>query len=433
MAKSREELFAAAKAKRKEEAEKKDNRGSYSYEAVAYTALSPDYDKVIRIMGAPVLSRELPTDPKKSLISQIVGDNDKRFRCVWPEKEGNSDWILWKVLNKVLSYKWNTEKESKDYIYLEDHPNLVKRVLKNNSEHKFASGWYPTTYINMNIIDRHDMEWHKKEKHYKGISKKSSEFNDSIFFEPGLAVTAYDAIWNSVVEYSGDWLNYDVVLRKLTDKPWYEAFHALDDIKKIRENAKKFIVEGDITEEELSWEGYDWDKLYPITSYSKILSRLGKFIQNVDINLNTKFHEELEELASIEKKEQEKNKPHETSVTKTKEIEDEDESYEAPEDVSEKKEEVPQTRKPAVRSSVKTSSEIDWARLEDGSFNGTKYLGVSEMTEEEKSMVVSINKDGSFEFVSEYKGNPVTILKSESSNFMSPEEFHVDPLSGDIF
>jgi hypothetical protein len=39
------------------------------------------------------------------------------------------------------------------------------------------------------------------------------------------------------------------------------------------------VVEGVLTEEERSWERYDFDKLFPVTSYSKIKNRLALFVK----------------------------------------------------------------------------------------------------------------------------------------------------------
>lgn len=435
MERSKKNKFEAAKKKRQEQREKEDNRQFGEYEEIVYTALPKDQDKVVRIVGDPLLVREKPTDPKLSYISMILGDNDKKFRCIWPDKSEDPSWILWKIYDKVLSYDWDRANNVKRYHHVESHPEVFRRVAKNNSENQFEQGWKPSKFVHMNVIDRHDMDFHREERHLKVLSKKASESGDRIFYEPGIPEYLYSKIWDDVVEYNGDWHNYDVVLRKKNANPWYEAFHAIDDRKKIQTEAREFIVEGDITEEELSWEGYDFDKLFPITSYSKIKNRLSKFIQMVDISFDTKYFQELEELVAIEeqgRKEDEENSPKKSTPGHSFEDDDEEEDVDLDLDVEEEPEEAPVRTRKASRK-LAESSGVDWDGLIDGSFNGTEYAGVAEMTEEEKGMVVSVNEDGSFEYVKIFEGEKVTLLKNPSSDFISPEQFHIDPLSGELF
>jgi len=376
----------------------------------------------------------------------VLGDNGKKFRCIWPNRSDDSSWILWKIYDKVLSYDWDKANNMKRFHFAESHPEIFRRVAKNNSENQFESGWRPSKVVHLNVIDRHDMEWHRENSHLKVLSKKASEFGDGrIWFEPGVPEYLYSIIWDEVVEYNGDWSNYDVVLRKLSEKPYYSAFHPIDDRKKLLKGTTDFVVDGDLTEEEMSWEGYDFDKLFKITSYTKIKSRLGKFIQKVDLDFDTKLYSELEDLVAIEAKNRKESEPESTSVRGSS-VEESDDDDEEEEDIdldieetddekepAEKKESVPQRKKSVSRKPPAVATEIDWDSLIDGSFNGTEYLGVSEMTEEERSMVESVEEDGSFKYVKTFEGEKVSLLNNPSSDFVSPDQFHIDPLSGDIF
>lgn len=436
MAMSREELFEKAKEKRKEKKEKEEsNFGGSQFEDVVYTALSVNNDKVVRVIGNPMVARQNPTDPKLSIISMILGDNDKKFRCIWPDRSDDPNWILWKIYDKVLSYDWDRTNNVKKFHNVDSHPELFRRVAKNNSENQYEQGWKPSKVVQMNVIDRHDMEWHREEKHLKVLSKKASENGDRIWFEPGVPEYLYTKIWDDIVEYNGDWQNYDVVLRKLKESPWYSAFHSVDDLKKISDNVKEFIVEGDITEEELSWEGYDFDTLFPVTSYSKIKNRLGKFIKKVDLDFDTKYYEELESLVEVEEKEREKNPKTTKSVTKTKEVKSEEKEDDVDLDLEPEEAPEPEVKeKPKTRTRTKkATSDIPWDDLYSGEYNGTEYLGVKSLTDEEKSMIEEVNEDGSFKYVKTWKGNPVSLLKNPDTDFICPEEFHVDPISGEVF
>lgn len=440
---SNKSKFEEAKKRRKEQKEKEASyEGGGSFEEVVYTAMSPNKDKVIRIIGDPLLVREKGTDPKLSFISMILGDNGKKFRCIWPNKSEDSSWILWKIYDKVMSYDWDRSNNVKRFHFVDSHPETFRRVAKNNTENQYEQGWRPSKVVHMNVIDRHDMEWHRENSHLKVLSKKGSEYGDGrIWFEPGVPEFLYSKIWDDVVEYNGDWNNYDVVVRKLTEQPWYSAFHAIDDRKKIQSDVIDLIEDRDLTEEELSWEGYDFDTIFPVTSYSKIKNRLGKFIKKVDLDFDTRYYEELEDLVAIEdkeRKEEEKNnhKPNKPGVSleddEDEDIQEEELDLDIEEEETEHEVEAPVRTRKASRVSTSNSS-VDWDGLTDGSFNGTEYLGVSEMTEEEKSMVVSVKDDGSFEYVKEWNGSKVSLLKNPSSDFISPEEFHIDPLSGELF
>lgn len=439
---TREELFKKAKSMRKQ-AKEEASRGSFSgegYEGVVYTSVPSDGVKVFRILGDPLAVRSKPTDPKLSFISYILGDNSKNFRCVWPSKEEQPNWILWKIFDTVMESKWDKGEDGKfqrNYIHALSRPECFRRVSKNNSDNKFERGWYPTRYVNLNIIDRHDVEYHKENKRSKLLSKRASEISDSgnFWYDPGIPEAAYNTIWDDVVEFNGQWDLYDVALKKETESPWYRAFHCYDDRKKLEQidpEALKVVVEGELTQEEKDYKLYDLDNLFKVTSYITIKNRLGDFIKKVDVDFKKNFSKELEELVEKEKREFEQRR-------KEKQEEATDQIDEKPdvEEVDEgevKNEEVPvQTRERAKPAAKERKVEIDWNALIDGSFNGVKYLGVKDMTDEEKSMVIGIKEDGQFEYVKEWNGNKVEALKNPNSQFLAPEEFHIDPLNGDLF
>ncbi len=433
---SREELFKKAKELRKKEKEEKNSRDSFSgegYENTVYTSLPTNGIKIFRIYGDPLATRNKPTDPKLSYISNIVGDNGKKFRCVWPSREENKNWILWKIYDLVMDSTWekNEGDDKAHRIYKNEklHPECFRRVAKNNSENKFERGWYPTKFVNLNIIDRADPDFHKEKQHSKLLSKKAAEISEGNFwYDPGISEFAYNCIWDEVVEYSGMWDAYDIGLKKETDNPWYRAFHGVDDRKKIAQidpDALEQIVEGPMTEEEMNYELYDLDAIFPITSYTKIKVKLGDFIKKVDIDFKKDFYEELEELAEKEKEEYKERKEKEMPSEPMNKKE------EKPVEVKEKKQE--ESLKSRVVADRKKTVSIDWDALADGSFNGKKYLGVPQMTDEEKSMVLSVKDDGSFEYVETFNGQKMDLLNNPNSDFISPELFHVDPLSGDLF
>ena len=445
MALDRKAMFAKAKEKRETEKAEESNRGSWSgeYENTYWMALQSNAVRVFRIIGCPMSVRQDGTDPKKINVAYMKADNGSMFYCIFPDKTSEPDWILWKIYDLVTRGSFTGVGKSRHKIYDFDkiHPECFKRVVYNDREgNQYEKGWLPQTRLVMNVIDRHDPEFHKNTKHTKILSSKANESKSkpgTFFYDWGVPMACYNTIWDEVVEYSGDWADYDVAVKKLDDTPYYMAYHGVNDAHKIKDVAN-LVVNGPITPEEEAYEKYNLDEMFGVTSYTKIKAKLGQFIKKVDADFGTNFTAELEALAE---KEQErwknegrnkfgyKNVPKPavqqsttTSVPSHNDFEDADvPAYSGDE------EEYDSRRAFTEPERVRKTS-IDWAGLADGSYNGTKYVGVPEMTDEEKACVISINGDGSFV----YKEG-LEILKNTKNGFLSPASFHVDPLSGEIW
>ena len=452
MDQSRQELFNKAKSIRQKEKADAASRGAYSgeYESVSYVALSADTDRVVRLLGLPIASRQEPTDPKLSYIGLLRADDGKKTRIIFPDHATNKSWILWKIIDLVLDGKYTGSGDSRhrEYTYEKSHPECFKRVRWNGDDSRpYENGFYPTSYVNINCIDRSDMEWHRENKHTKLLSKRASKIGDSdtFYFETGIPILCYNTIFDEVVEPFGDWEEYDVVIRKLNSQPWYKVYSGTQDFNRLSDVAKTLVVDGPLTDEERSWERYDLDQLYGVTSYSKIKAKLGEFIRKVDVDFGKHFSEELDSLVEKEKEQWKaegknewgyKAEPKKTEVMSSKDwekkseehlVEDNDLVPPAPktEDTT-----PPWDESPSIPKRSAKRTEIDWVGLADGTYNGTKYLGVPKMTDEEKEMVLGVREDGSFIYVDTYKGKSVSLCEDEGSNFVSPAAYHVDPLSG---
>jgi hypothetical protein len=300
---SRADMFKQAKEKMDAEKTAKENRFVSDYERPEYTALELKKLKVLRFIGDPLIVRSKPTDPKKVLNSRVVDDKGKTFFVNWSE---DRNWILWQVYNTVMAYKWNQEKGVKDFLYAEQFPNLFKRIRWNNKENNaYEKGWEPTTHVVMNCLDRSDMDWHKEHKHYKLLSKKASvgvnaQGEEVTYYETGIPSGCYESIIKTVVEENGVWENFDIAIRKEDDKPFYSIYSAMDSRKIASELSVKMSTEP-LTEEELSWELYDLDKQFKVTSYTALLNHLGSFIKEVDACFKKDFFEQLTKLSEDEK------------------------------------------------------------------------------------------------------------------------------------
>jgi len=419
----RKMAFAKAKEQHKKEQAEKATRGSgnFEFDEVNYVALENGRETVVRLMGLPYPFRESPTDVKLINMSMITGDDDKKFRCVWPTKDENPHWILRKVYDKVMSYQWNSAESKKDFDNAAAHPTIFNRVFKNGKpEQTYEGGWFPKPICLWNVIDRADLEWHKENKKTKVLSKKLSMYgpnNDKIWYETGVPLYLYDIIWNNIVEYSGDWEEYDVVLSKSSETPWYKAFHGIDEIKKIAPESKLLVKEGLLTEEEKSWVKSDFDKLFPVTSYGKIKKKLGLFIQQVDATFGTNYSAELEELAATEEaaKPKAEDKPETKSeVTNKPSAPSQPETEAAPTRTS---------RQRKVTEDV-TVEGINWIAQTE------TFEGIAKLTEAEKAIVESINDDGTWSYALDDSDE---LFECSNCQFESPGAFHSCPNCGHAF
>lgn len=460
---TREQQFAAAKAKRKqekiEEETKKANGGFTPFEQTAYGALELNQYRVYRFLGGPMKYRESPTDPKLIEQSMIKGDDDKKFRCTWPLKEDQPDWILRRVYDKLTVGTWEKVdgKNKKTFTHQAKHPELMNRVLfNNNMDNQYESGWRPGKAVMVNIIDRQDMAYHEEHKHSKILSKKANEGNEGkIYFERGVPITTYNTVWDKVVEYEGDWENYDVAILKVKDTPYYEAWYGgSDDLKKRLVQDSPEVLDLISVKPLEAWEKdlelYNIDEITPVTSYSRLYEKLGSFFKKVDGELNTDFHSELkalkekeaEEKAEKAKEDAEKELAEPAKETPKAETKPTTEPVKEETKVEEVKEEVkteaPKTRTrqattPAVEEAPAGITDETWAGLADGTYNGTVYQGVAKLSDEEKSQVISIRENGSFEYVKEFNGEALELFEESETKFESPGTFKTCPMSGVVF
>ena len=99
----RERMFNEGKEQMKQESENK-NSGSYSYgdyEEITGCALSPQGSALFRIIGGIPTKREFGSDPKKVFVARVLGDNEKMFRLVYPDKS-QTGHLFWRIYNKVM-------------------------------------------------------------------------------------------------------------------------------------------------------------------------------------------------------------------------------------------------------------------------------------------------------------------------------------------
>ena len=400
---TREEMFAKAKEERKKQDKiNEDQKSSYSrdYEPLNYMGLIDNTYSLVRMIGDPLdVDFKSEFSPHSVYRSKVVGDGDKVcfLNLPNPYTSEGKEHTFWKIFHKVLKGKFVDD--VKIYEHEHTHPTLFNRVFKNNIpkenhlRYKYESGFKATNHIVFQGIDRLDYDWHVKNKKLKVLSKKINVVGEKTYAEYGVPKKLYDAIWNSVVEHSGDWLNYDMALRRnvtqgnnKTKEYSYEAINADKEAFKLKDLESK-VVRGPLTEEELSWEKVDIAKICQISSYTKILNKLGNFIRDFDSAFGTRYYDEVKAFSDAEKvqweiEKAEKEKANPTPKTETK---------------TETKIEEPKVEEKPVRQTRQTREVNQTTEFQLSSKYST-YLALEKLTDQEKSIIIGYeNKEFKFD------------------------------------
>jgi hypothetical protein len=468
-----EAAMAARKQQKAEEASRQNGGGFGGYPDIPWAALYNDKQQVFRFAGLPYLVREKGTDSKRIFVAMIMGDDDKKFRCIGPDPDDRKDWILYRVMNKVLDRKWNKDKPSSrgkgdwDYINALTHPDLYNRCAKNNNlENAFEKGWRFSAVVLVNVIDRANYDWHLENKKYRLLSKKAGTYQDRVFFEVGVPDLVYRLIQDDIVAVDGNvcWEDYDIVIKKIAEDPWYKVYHGVDDAKKLDADVKSLVQDRGLTKEEASWEMNDIDKLFSITSYKRIKDKLGLFFQRVDKAFGTRYFDEL--CGLVEKEEAERAEKAIKFPPDEEDVPPEESAHEANTESAARLAEMAaastleganpapaqaptatSTPVPASSPPIRGSSSAKeshpmtpeiWAALANGTSpycrkdangNPMAYLGIPGMSDADKSLVQGVFDDGSFDWLLE-AGD---LFEGAESRFLTAEKCLIDPLNGKRF
>jgi hypothetical protein len=190
--------------------------------------------------------------------------------------------------------------------------SICQNSLKSNPQRKYGllgRGWTGRQFFIANCIDRLEYAWQQENKHTVLLSKninvkKNDDGSISEFPEPGVPAYGFTQALSSVMGIYGFWENYDYGIERtgMTNTP-YQVFDASRTPEMVKDaNLRKLIrIEKGLTEDEKSWERYDLDKLFKVTSATKILNNFKGYLTLVDANLGTHFLNELSKLSEAEK------------------------------------------------------------------------------------------------------------------------------------
>lgn len=356
-----ESVFEKAKRLRNErlakERQEEDDRKNNQFNKVEYEDLKwlgvettekngESKEKVFRILGVPEEVKESPTDPTVVQWSKIITDKNSWKNIYSPmdsENKVDRNWILWRMYDEVMKSDFipytDEEKKKKDYKrkdrrgndngYFEpkyQHTPSFIRIDKNRKEGSKQFGhFYPKKRILINVIDRMD-DWCQVNKHSKILTSNLSPFEfidettkerKTIFFKDiGLPYSVYELIYQQIFEFRiNGWENLDLIMNRIQtgEQTQYIIRDAYED--KLTSLSKKLATRNPLTKEELEYEKYDFEKLFHPTYYLTLEKEFPKLFQQVDIDLGTKYWNELQELAKIEKEELKKKQAENNSTS----------------------------------------------------------------------------------------------------------------------
>lgn len=317
--------FAAKVKKDQEDANRRPGTNySADYEEVQWAGLEKQQYRIVRLIGNPPESmtpgfKAGPTDAHEIFFSEIKDDQGKKMQLKLPVPGdiADKDHIMWKIIRKVkeTAYDANHNKYNK---YEKQFPDIFNKVahggwdpVKDFNNYKFSKGWAGQKVVLVNCIDRENMAWHREHKHTMLLSREvSTSINNqdgSTMYWPSTGVPSFgflDQI-GGITENYGSWEGYDLGIKRTGVKTQpYQICNAtaykIGGLKDIPANKLELVSTGPLTEEELSWEKYDIEKLYSPTSYSKLEKRLGGTLKAIDGAFGTRYYDEIKALADKE-------------------------------------------------------------------------------------------------------------------------------------
>ena len=305
-----DELFESYAAEEEAAASKSYKSGDFEsrdYEEVKWVGCDINKPTIFRAVGGPPNSNIDNTTAKIAVISWVIDDKGKKMKLVRPSMTENNNYIINRIISKVLSPKWVNQQRT--YPVKDEHPDIYNIITKNglpetDSRYKMDKGWQGKEVIIMNVIDREDMEWHKANKHTKLLAKSITKGNNGVeFVDEGVSSYAVQSKLTHFFRSYGSWEKYDLAFIRTgkMENP-YTIVNASKTPEEIASEYRHFISEEkSLTSEEESWERYDLSKMYKPTSAIKLFNRLRNTIKRIDVAIGTHFYEELEQLAKVEK------------------------------------------------------------------------------------------------------------------------------------
>lgn len=327
-------FIESRKAKAAADEAAKEERKSFNFsqqEQVKFCASPVRGHAIVRFLGRFPEARSNPSDAVERNVAKVKDDEGKEMYLIYPTKEQDPEHLIWKIIDEVEKKTWVNKKPV--YDVQEKHPEVWEIVKKGNykpeddkpgskfTPYKWSAGWRGKETLFINCIDRLD-DWCKENKHTKIFSKNVNvrEYDDPDnpgqkiireYADRGIGVNGFeDSLFDLVGKYKVSWERFDVWVNRTGEKsPAYRLQNATkrkqqndrEELEGITDDEwNRISVEDHLTAEEADYERYDLDKIFGVSSYNKILSRLGNQIKKIDAALGTHHYEELADLAKVE-------------------------------------------------------------------------------------------------------------------------------------
>ena len=295
-------------AKKAEADAKKASTGTYvprDYEEIKFTGLETGIPSILRSVGGPFNSNLDNTTARTVTIAWVVGDDGKKFKLIRPSFQEDPNYIINRIISRVKQIKWNNGE--KTYPVKDKFPEIYNLVDKNglskdDSRYKFDKGWTGKEVLLMNVIDRAQMDWHKENKHTMLLAKSVNVSPEGVEYpDEGVSAYAITPALLQLFKYYGSWEKYDIAITRTGDM--HNAFiveNATKNPERVEHGMEQYISNSDhLSAEEKSWERYDLEKIYRVSTSHKIYNHLKGSIARIDTALGTHFLSELE--AEVEK------------------------------------------------------------------------------------------------------------------------------------
>ena len=253
-------------------------------------------------------------------------DDGKLFPFTFPDKDMFPDYILWRIVDRVLERKWlGKDKQGKsqwEYPNKDPYPEIYNLVNNNGNQTEGQygpQGWKPKAVALINVINRLPAKMTKKDENGQ---ETVVEFGPSYCYDNGHALllcsapsaigipeTVNNTLLDDFIPNKGSIFGQDIAIKKTDRLPFYtvEAVQDLRGTDPYVMEVRNSEVKGPLTDREKTMGKYDTTAMTVATAATVVFSKLRNKIKLIDDTMGTMFLKELERVAEIEASENAKN------------------------------------------------------------------------------------------------------------------------------
>ena len=414
-----------------------------------WTEMTVNTDIPLRFVGNPPNSREVPSDFRLVESSFITDELGKTRYLVLQEPTG-----VWadSALNEMVK-EFTKAFEDLPATAITQENNRLYQLLRYNGRPqpmKYETGWRSSIRLLANVIDRRRMAEHREAKKTFGLAKKIKEGK----VDTAVSVMVFQGLLQ-ILESSGDYQNFDVVLRRTTSKPFYAL--TLPPPQQFIDNSPadsplRLLSLAPLTEEELSWSRIDLDTVDKVTDKDVLHSWIGQTVKKVDNFLGKDYYSRIfdnmasskptptvaptptappiptQTQAPIAPQTQAPVAPTPTA-TPIPQAPPVAPNPVAPNPVAQAPPVVPTpvVPTPVVPTPVVPQAPVAplWQQISEGQVNTMRYSGIALLSDENKALIIGARDNAELIY-----HESATIVRRPESPIPLPDTFTHDPLSG---